>query len=462
MRFFSSTGLRVLVLVSILQQTSARLRTSLADHVKSVKPQRALSHQELSNRVFDELQRFQDKGVSSALQIPNLALTVHRIVVEGSAGEGEAFHDEARRRSLKALQHGSKRFLEDAAEKSRTMQKHFSATSSDHRELQAAKKITVGLILFVSFVVLMVVMFVTNLVSAAVDRPLIPAFESPPEFLKGTPGGSFSNINPCNRVPLQLSALPGQANAPLFNYVPVAGGFMRTILQAAEEVGNDLVPGLISFFELLFTTNTVLDDDQNFPPNQASCITADGTCEFTGECCRNDGFVVNCGGEDAGTSKVCNNQALASSVNASSFEPFCFLFSIADNGQFVDTMSFVPLTSWPPIQLVPGTPSILPFCVGQAGLGCKLCEFHSGFPVAQFPIGPLRFMVTFQWGGVAYSWADKAKLAFGTNAALTGTGDSSTPEIWDGFRSFPLPEVCILNVVCARAVTCLSFDFLSL
>jgi hypothetical protein len=76
---------------------------------------------------------------------------------------------------------------------------------ADHQQLLTAKN-ALGIILFAGFVTLLVVLVVTNLVAAAAaDLPVIPFFESPPEFLTGTPGASFKNIKPYNRVPLQLT-----------------------------------------------------------------------------------------------------------------------------------------------------------------------------------------------------------------------------------------------------------------
>jgi hypothetical protein len=73
---------------------------------------------------------------------------------------------------------------------------------------------------------------------------------------------------------------------------------------------------------------------------------------------------------------------------------------------------------------------------------CLFCEFKLGFPIRDFTIGKAVFKFTTQWDGVALSWANQAKLAYGTNAATSG---DNAPQIWDGFRNQPLPEVNDIN-----------------
>jgi hypothetical protein len=67
---------------------------------------------------------------------------------------------------------------------------------------------------------------------------------------------------------------------------------------------------------------------------------------------------------------------------------------------------------------------------------CDFCEVVNGVPLFRFgtPFGPMK--VTSKWKGIAVSWADEAKLSFGTNY---GTDDEIN--IWDGFRVITLPEV---------------------
>jgi hypothetical protein len=138
----------------------------------------------------------------------------------------------------------------------------------------------------------------------------------------------------------------------------------------------------------------------------------------------------------------------------STFEPFCLLWSKTGTNT-IDTLAFVPLTFWPPIKPVPFV-SLLPLCPiplnpfegedqGSNPINCKFCEFILGFPIADFSIGPYPMKLTIQTGGVAMSWGDKAKLAFGTNAAVSGNNEASSPKIWDGFRSFELGQVPDIN-----------------
>jgi hypothetical protein len=115
-------------------------------------------------------------------------------------------------------------------------------------------------------------------------------------------------------------------------------------------------------------------------------------------------------------------------------EPFCLLWSKSTSNEgFIDTLGFAPRTPSPPVAVLPGvqllTKCPLPF---MAPAPCTNCEFAAGWPLEQFNIGPITCQALFQFRGIALSWADNAKLAFGTNEA------SSSIQIWDGFRNQPL------------------------
>lgn len=160
-------------------------------------------------------------------------------------------------------------------------------------------------------------------------------------------------------------------------------------------------------------------------------------CELTAECCKEEGFLVNCNG-DIG---VCEKRAIAD-VGEAPFtaEPFCLLWSEAGDGNFIDTLAFAPLTAWPPVVLIPELVKVLPNC-GLLGdpRPCTGCDFHDGWPLAEFAIGPTTYKLNFQFSGIALSWANRAKLAFGT------TESTSDLKIWDGFRNVDLPAVPDIN-----------------
>ena len=123
------------------------------------------------------------------------------------------------------------------------------------------------------------------------------------------------------------------------------------------------------------------------------------------------------------------------------WEPFCLLWSEDKDSKSIDTLSFKPQSPWPPVQFIPFTPSLLPLCKPTTAndaitLGCKGCDYHAGFPVGQFYIGPIPFKVTAKFDGIAVSWARPGKLAFDP--------DYDT-EIWDGFRNIALPRIDGIN-----------------
>jgi hypothetical protein len=207
-------------------RVSARIKGSLADHVKGIKPRRGLSDVDLSNKVFEELRRFQSEGASSTLKLPHTAVSIHRIVVEGAANEGEEFNEEARSRALTALKSGSSRFASEGVMQATAIHRNLQENGGG-RDLQSAKNI-LGIVIFTLYITFLVVLVVTNLVAGELGFPIIPAFESPAEFLTGTPGASFSNINPCNKIPLQTQGINGK-EAPKFSYLPVTGGFLTNV-----------------------------------------------------------------------------------------------------------------------------------------------------------------------------------------------------------------------------------------
>ena len=180
-------------------------------------------------------------------------------------------------------------------------------------------------------------------------------------------------------------------------------------------------------------------------PDPANCVGVGGDCQLNAECCPVDGSLVRCSEAES-----CESRQLTQVENDYAIEPFCLMWSEAEGKNLIDTIGFATLGGWPPIKPLPIL-SLLPKCDipknklnlpsgGEAK--CTSCEYILGFPITQFSIGPFPFWLTIQFNGIAFSWADNAKLAYGTN---TGTGGMDTIEIWDGFRNQPLPEISDIN-----------------
>jgi hypothetical protein len=446
----------LLVIFSSLSSTAAQLRKSsspFTEQAKNVKPKRSLSVEELSDSVFEELNQFHNMGVAATLQIPHLAVRVHRLVVEGSADEGQEFDKDASGRALVALKTGSDRFLSHISDRASSIERHLQEQDphGNSRELLSAKNI-IGIVVFTLLVTFLIVLVVTNLIAGTTTWPGIPVFTSPPDFLSGTPGIDYRQISPCNRVPLQITPNRGEVAPPNYSYLPVTGGFIRNIIESAS---SDVAKSVVSVLESLFTIETILGNPNLLPPLPADCLAKNQVCKLTSECCTSKVFSVNCA-DGPNDQQFCEWSDLAPDV--STYEPFCALWSTTEDDEGrkrIDTFAFVPKDLWPPIKPFPGI-SLLPLCpiplnpfavpAGAAPLaGCKACEFILGFPITEFVIGGIPFQLTIQWGGVALSWADNAKLAFGTNVAIGGSPDVSTPQIWDGFREFDLPEVPDIN-----------------
>jgi hypothetical protein len=149
-----------------------------------------------------------------------------------------------------------------------------------------------------------------------------------------------------------------------------------------------------------------------------------------------DGFLVNCNGDTG----FCEKKEITEVDGPFTAEPFCLLWSEVENGPFIDTIAFAPLTAWPPVVLIPKLITALPYCgIKGAPVPCTFCDFYDGWPLAEFPIGPTVYKLNFQFSGIALSWADKGKLAFGT------TESTKDLKIWDGFLNVDLPEVSDFN-----------------
>jgi hypothetical protein len=437
----STVGVKLLLLLLAVSFTkvSSRIGVSWADDVE---PRRLRSVDDLSSEVFEVLRQVHEKGIGGSLQIPHVARRIHKIVVEGSADEGEDFDHHARGRALKALNDGSDRLVKAifAQEKELTRR---SLGSGDSRELKKSGKQIVAIGIFTAVIIFFVFLIITNLINGATGSAIIPFFAVDNAFVTGTPGLSFKQVTPCERLPLQQTPNRG-GKVPLFSYLPITQGLVGNILDLGSNIGFDST-ATVDFFRSLLDINGVLENEDNIP-NSDTClaVTTDATapeCVVTAECCKEEGFVVNCNA----VKKRCEKAELANVPGGFSLEPFCLMWSKTDSGTTIDTLGFVPSSPWPPIKPIPLV-SVLPLCpiplnpfkaippeddsLEGTTVDCKFCDFYFGFDLADFAIGPVKFKVTIQFSGVAFSWADEAKLAFGVNA---GTADRIP--FWDGFRN---------------------------
>ena len=187
---------------------------------------------------------------------------------------------------------------------------------------------------------------------------------------------------------------------------------------------------------------------ENTDTDQGQCLnTADaGECFLTAECCKEEGFVVNCNTDNNQCAKT---DATEVSGGDKSIEPFCLVWSrTSPESNMIDTLGFVPRSPWPPVEPIPFI-SILPLCpiplnqlafpVGQTG-NCKFCKFKLGFAIANFSVGPVPFKLTVQFDGFALSWANNAKLAYGANSDTSG-GNAPQVSIMMSIFQYFLPRI---------------------
>jgi len=419
----------------LLAQAAARLGSRSFDWEVHHKPQKRRSLQELSGKVFEELVNLQDKSIAATLQVPQQTRRLHRILVEGSGDEGQAFDEDARAFALKALRAGTEQLYEAAAYKEHEIRDLMGSVGND-RALLSAKE-ALGIILFTLVIVLLVTTAVSNIINGVTGNDEWPVLGSDNSFLTGALGESYGPITPCNKLPL--------ASDEKFSYLPITQGLSSSFFGAINAL--DLEVSVVGFFRNLLDPRSISDEDGKIP-DKMDCYDVGEECQLNAECCPLDGSIVRCGENDA--KGICESQPLASITGDYAIEPFCLLWSTSeDGGTLIDTIGFATLSGWPPIKPLPIL-SLLPKCavplntlnLPTGPASCTNCEYILGFPITRFNIGPVPFWLTVQFDGIAFSWANKAKLAYGTNR---NTGNENAPEIWDGFRNQPLPEVPDIN-----------------
>lgn len=304
-----------------------------------------------------------------------------------------------------------------------------------HREL--ISKSTIGIAAFTTLMVFLTVLLVSNLVAGSTDSEPWPFLGNDNAFLKGAPGASFKNILPCSKLPF--------ASDELFGYLPITQGFLGNLIVGLKDAGTGAT---VEFMKEIFNPEAVASKPENIP-NPENCLNTTEACQLTAECCKIDGYIVTCN-----DNLKCDSQELPEEAGGVlSVEPFCLAWSkTSPTSSSIDTIAFAPQFPWPPLEPLPGVVSLAPLCpipLNQLSLedgsivgNCKYCQFKLGLEIGTQNVGKYRFQRTVQFDGVALSWADQGKLAYGTNS---DTSDPNAPVIWDGFREQPLPEVEGIN-----------------
>ena len=229
--------------------------------------------------------------------------------------------------------------------------------------------------------------------------------------------------------------------------VPITGGFLGNIVDAGGDpataavnfisVGKHFSLNEGIYYHLPLTSTCFVSNMQRLLPGQLqpdtdipttdNCKNTTQECTYTSDCCPS-----GVGDVPEDEIATCQDGYCASSPDVAggilTAEPFCVAWSKPDSGSgAIDTFAFAPLFAWPPIAIL-GVVYLLPFCPGLYGLtgaltaNCQFCDFISGFPILDFNIGPVPFKLTIQFDGIAVSWAETGKLAYGTNSATAGGG----------------------------------------
>lgn len=205
---------------------------------RSPLPKAHRSLQDLSTDVFEELRSMHEEGPFGSIRLPRVAHKVHRILVEGSANEGEEFDHHARGRALEALHAGAARLSEHVVDhhmkQNRLLEEHEeqlilaalgNSNSQDshdelfptsrnnpnmtmvadyqllHRQLKAKTLGNIaGFILFSALLIFLTVLFITNIIIAENDFVTWDFLGNDNAYFTGTPQSSFKRIQPCNKV----------------------------------------------------------------------------------------------------------------------------------------------------------------------------------------------------------------------------------------------------------------------
>ena len=136
-----------------------------ADH----KPKGRRSLRDLSGHVFEELRDLNERGLAASFQLPQRTRRLHRIIVEGSANEGQEFNDEARRFALEALRSGTDQLYEAAALQQKEMRSLMRAGAPGDDRSLVSRKEALGIVIFTLVIIFLVTTAVANIVAGVSD-----------------------------------------------------------------------------------------------------------------------------------------------------------------------------------------------------------------------------------------------------------------------------------------------------
>lgn len=233
--------LQLLAFTALFGHAAARIGFN-SSWATDLTPTARRSLQDLSTGVFEELRALHGSGPLGSLKLPRVAHRVHRLLVEGSANEGEEFDKEARGRALEALHLGADslvthvsdqhemhaRLLEESEQQllaydqnsarifpvnlnvNFTTAEHYQLVQR-HRQLQLSPKNKAGIVLFTALTVFLIVLLVSNLVTAETGSEPWGFLANDNAYHNGTLQSSFKKINPCNKY---VSRFPSGGGTP--------------------------------------------------------------------------------------------------------------------------------------------------------------------------------------------------------------------------------------------------------
>jgi hypothetical protein len=153
-------------------------------------------------------------------------------------------------------------------------------------------------------------------------------------------------------------------------------------------------------------------------PTDVTCLEENDPCFFNAECCRTGGDLTYYRGVYRSEEDEADQKGECIHVEKKDIdfilEPFCLMWSPNSVGG-INTLGFVALRGWPPINVDPYIAWLLPWCYLPSG-GCNYCELTNGVEAQVLTSSFGVYQTTLQFNGFALSWADSAKLEFGTNA----------------------------------------------
>jgi hypothetical protein len=370
--------MRVLLLIfaALMASVSARAgaRQKVDPHrYRSLEEIPDKHHRRLVRRSADsvelELHSFKDKGVERTFEAGHLARHLHTVL-----GGHEDLDDESRMLTMTALGLGLKEFT------------HVVLEELHPEHLRGRQLATISVVFFIAVFILAIAIVVgfvlLNLLTVGGMIPPLPFLAMDADFLKGVPAVDYEQISPCNLLPMRQTMIGSETQPPEFAYLPVTGGATGDMVDSItnvfrrrlQDVGSD--SSVQAGFNL-FTDNMSLQNVNNASiPTDATCLEENDPCFFNAECCRTGGYR----GVDRSEALVANQTGKCIQVEKKDIdfilEPFCLMWS-PDSAGGIDTLGFVALQGWPPINVDLCVAWLLPWCYMPNG-GCSYCELTNG------------------------------------------------------------------------------------